>query len=66
MEEVAKLFMEENDIKALKKLYELTQDKIIQILINWKEDYEEIEYTDTNEFMMYDDIINYIFEKYNL
>lgn len=66
MEEVAKLFMEENDIKALKKLYELTQDKIIQILINWKEDYEEMEYTDTNEFMMYDDIINYIFEKYNL
>lgn len=66
MEEVAKLFMEENDIKALKKLYELTQDKIIQILINWKENYEEMEYTDTNEFMLYDDIINYIFEKYNL
>ena len=66
MEEVAKLFMEENDIKALKKLYELTQDKIIQILINWKEDYEEMEYTDTKEIMMYDDIINYIFEKYNL
>ena len=66
MEEVAKLFMEENDIKALKKLYEVTQDKIIQILINWKENYEEMEYTDTNEFMLYDDIINYIFEKYNL
>ena len=43
MEEVTRLFMEENDIKALKKLYELTQDKIIQILINWKENYEEIE-----------------------
>lgn len=66
MEEVTRLFMEENDIKALKKLYELTQDKIIQILINWKENYEEMEYTDTNEFMLYDDIINYIFEKYNL
>lgn len=66
MEEVSRLFMEENDIKALKKLYELTQDKVVKILINWKENYEELEYTDTNEFMLYDDMINYIFEKYNL
>ena len=65
MEEVTRLFMEENDIKALKKLYELTQDKIIQILINWKEHYEEMEYTPTNEFLLHDDIINYIFEKYH-
>lgn len=66
MEEVSRLFMEENDIKALKKLYKLTQDKVVKILINWKENYEELEYTDTNEFMLYDDMINYIFEKYNL
>ena len=64
---VVKLFMEESDLKALKLLYKLTKDDLVKILINWYKDYEIIEDAgETNEYYMYDDIIQYIFKKYKL
>jgi hypothetical protein len=67
MKEVVNLFMEENDLMALEKLYEITNDKLVKILIKWYSEYaEEIEECFTNEFDMYDDIMQYIWEKYEL
>lgn len=67
MEKVVDLFMQENDLKALKLLYKITEDKLIKILISWYEDYEEISQAEeSNEFYMYDDIMQYIWEKYEL
>lgn len=64
---VVKLFMEESDLRALKLLYKLTKDDLVKILINWYKDYEIIEDAgETNEYYMYDDIIQYIFKKYKL
>lgn len=64
---VVKLFMEESDLRALKLLYKLTKDALVKILINWYKDYEIIEDAgETNEYYMYDDIIQYIFKKYKL
>ena len=64
---VVKLFMDESDLRALKLLYKLTKDPLVKILINWYKDYEIIEYAgETNEYYMYDDIIQYIFKKYKL
>ncbi len=65
--EVIKLFMEEDDKKALKKMYKYTKDKLIKILLRWKVEYEmELEYGQTNEFYMYDDIVSYLWKKYKL
>ena len=67
MEKVVDLFMQENDLKALKLLYKITKDKLIKILISWYEDYEEISQAEeSNEFYMYDDVMQYIWEKYEL
>ena len=67
MKEVVNLFMEENDLMALEKLYEITNDKLVKILIKWHSEYtEEIEECFTNEFDMYDDIMQYVWEKYEL
>lgn len=64
---VVKLFMDESDLRALKLLYKLTKDPLVKILINWYKDYEIIEDAgETNEYYMYDDIIQYIFKKYKL
>ncbi len=65
--EVIKLFMESDDKKALKKMYKYTKDKLIKILLRWKVEYEiELEYGQTNEFYMYDDIVSYLWKKYKL
>ena len=57
--EVIKLFMEEDDKKALKKMYKYTKDKLIKILLRWKVEYEmELEYGQTNEFYMFGKNIN--------
>lgn len=60
----AKWFMED-DREGLKALYEETKDELCQIALNWLENIYEIEYLDTNEYSMYDDIISYLWEKYN-
>ncbi|MDO5555119.1 MAG: hypothetical protein Q4G09_00250 [Clostridia bacterium] len=65
--EVIKLFMRENDQKALEKLYEITNDKIVKILLDWREEYENIiGEVNTYSNNMYEDIISYVWEKYNL
>lgn len=67
LKKVLELFMEEDDLKALELLYKLTKDDLVKILINWYKDYEIIEDAgETNEYYMYDDIIQYIFKKYKL
>ena len=64
---VVDLFMQENDEKALKELYKLTNDKIVKILLDWNKEYE-VELTDpyTYSSSMYDDIMSYVWDKYKL
>lgn len=65
--DVVDLFMEENDKKALEKLYELTNDKLVKLLIDWNAEYEEfIEEPGTYAGDMYEDVMSYIWDKYNL
>lgn len=48
-------------------MYEITNDKLIKILISWYNEFEEIEErAETNEFYMYNDIMKYICEEYGL
>lgn len=67
MLEVNRLFMEENDMEALKKLYEITEDYIVHLLINWREEYETL----VDDYMnyvgsMYNDVMEYVWDKYQL
>lgn len=67
MLEVNRLFMEENNTEALKKLYEITGDTLINILINWREEYETL----VDDYMnyvgsMYNDVMEYVWDKYQL
>ncbi len=67
MLEVNRLFMEENDMEALKKLYEITGDYIVHLLINWREEYETL----VDDYMnyvgsMYNDVMEYVWDKYQL
>lgn len=65
--EVVNLFMNENDNAALEKLYEITHDKLVEILMNWKHDYQDsLYYAESDSSIMYNDIIEYVFEKYEL
>lgn len=67
LEDIVSLFMEENDRQALEKLYEITNDKLVKILIDWNTEYEEFigePYTYAGD--MYEDIMSYIWDKYNL
>ena len=67
MYKVAQLFMEDNDEKALQLLYEITKDNLCNILINWKKEYNEyFQDSSTNEFYMYEDLISYLWDKYNI
>lgn len=67
LNKVVELFMKENDKQALEELYKRTDDKLAKILLNWKNEYE-MELKDPNTWTryMYDDIIEYIWEKYKL
>ena len=49
LDEVVNLFMQENDKKALKKLYKITNDLIVKILLDWREEYE-IELQNPNSY----------------
>lgn len=64
MKKVFEIFMED-DREGLKALYEETKDELCQIALNWLENIYEIRYVNTNEYSMYDDIISYLWEKYN-
>lgn len=67
LENIIDLFMEENDKQALNKLYELTNDKLVKLLIDWNVEYEEfIGETGTYAGDMYEDVMNYVWDKYNL
>lgn len=65
--DIVTLFMNENDRQALEKLYEITNDKIVKILIDWNKEYEEfIGEPGTYASDMYEDVMNYIWDKYKL
>lgn len=65
--DIVNLFMNENDRQALEKLYEITNDKIVKILIDWNKEYEEfIGEPGTYAGDMYEDVMNYIWDKYKL
>lgn len=67
LEDVVKLFMEENDRQALEKLYEVTNDKLVNILLGWNKEYNEfIGETNTYAGSMYEDIMSYVWDKYKL
>lgn len=67
MKEVNRLFMEENDEKALTLLYELTKDEVVKVALNWCKEYElELDNTYSNELYMYNDIISALYKKYNI
>jgi len=67
MKKVAKLFMEDSDRKALELLNTIVDDNIVNIALSWNINYEkELDELNTNEFEMYNDIIGYIFKKYEL
>ncbi len=65
--DVVDLFMKENDKKALEKLYDLTNDKLVKLLIDWHTEYEEfIGEPGTYAGDMYEDVMSYVWDKYNL
>lgn len=67
MKEVNRLFMEENDKKALTLLYELTKDEIVKVVLDWCDEYEmELQNNYSNELYMYNDIISALYKKYNI
>lgn len=67
MKEVNRLFMEENDEKALTLLYELTKDEIVKVALNWCKEYEiELDNIYSNELCMYNDLIGALYKKYNI
>ena len=67
LDEVVNLFMQENDKKALKKLYRITNDLIVKILLDWREEYEiELQNPNSYQSYMYDDIMSYVWDKYKL
>ena len=67
MQEVCRLFMEEGDEKALPLLYEITKDELCNILLKWRKQYEE-EFENVLDcpFQMYEEIITYLWDKYNI
>lgn len=64
---VIHLFMEVSDKKALEKIYEFTKDNLVKILLKWNKQYKQNLKEDNSKIKrMYEDLISYIFEKYNL
>lgn len=66
--EINSLFENESDAKALKKLYEYTENALVGTLIRWLEN-EEIKFdicNDNTPNNMFEDLIEYIYKYYNL
>ena len=63
---IIKLFDNEKDGEALNKLFDLTQDKIVKILIRLYDEYEDLikDYT-TYMSEIYSDLIEHVWEKYD-
>lgn len=60
-------FMNNTDLQGLQELYNQTKDELVQILINWKEYYQdELEDVYATGYSMYDDVLDYLFKKYDL
>lgn len=65
--EIVDLFMNEDDKSALEKLYEITNDRLVKILVDWKKEYElTIDELYTDSSGMYNDIMEYVWDKYQL
>lgn len=66
MKKVCKIFMKD-DKRGLKELYKITNDELCNIALGWLDKYTEIESGNiNNEWEMYDDIISYLWKKYNI
>lgn len=62
-QKICDLFNEVGDKEALQRLHELTEDKIVDIALNWLDVYEsKLAITYSHESAMYQDIIEYIYE----
>ena len=67
LEKVVQLFNDDGDEKALALLYKMTNDRIVQLALVWKQEYEEsLETSYSDASYMYDDLISYIYDKYKL
>lgn len=65
--EIIDLFMYESDYDGLKELYNATNDKLVEILMNWYTEYnKEFLGRENNINCMYEDLFGYVWEKYNL
>lgn len=65
--EIVELFMDENDKVALEELYKVTNDKLILTILEWKKEYYfEIEDYNTSASTIYSDVMEYIWDKYQL
>lgn len=64
--EIVNLFMLESDEIALKKMYQLTNDKLVYILLEWKKEFDYSEAYTNYMDKMYEDIMGYVWEKYKL
>ena len=64
---IIEIFMQEGDEEALKKLYDFTNDSLILVLLKWKKLYVlELDEVYSPQFEMYEDMIEYVFNKYKL
>lgn len=64
MDNVVNVFMECGEKEGLEELYKITNNEIIRICIGWLEDRTEWNSDYANS--MYEDIMNFIWDKYNL
>lgn len=68
MVDIHNLFLKEKDEKALKSLYELTQDEMCNILIEWKRQLAR-EFKDDFHSTLgkcYCDMLEYLYDKYKI
>lgn len=67
LEKVVQLFNDDGDEKALALLYKMTNDRIVQLALGWRQEYEEaLESSYSDVSYMYEDLISYIYDKYRL
>ncbi len=64
---IVNLFMNENDERGLKELYDITKDKLVKILIDWRDEYGDmVDEPNTYAGNMYQDIFSLVWDKYKL
>ncbi len=62
-EKIVKLVTEVSDTLALKEIYRLTKDPLIEVILSWK---KQLDNGNRNIFNMYNEMVTYIFRKYEL